>query len=79
MAKREIDFSDYQNFKRGLDADSLLDEAIEFASAHLSPDQVFEKEDLISWAEDLDPDDVFSDSKLEDWAEENGFVKERED
>lgn len=79
MAKRAIEFSDFQTFKRGLDTDSILDEAIEFASANLSPDQVFEKEELISWAEDLDPDDIFSDSKLEDWALDNGFVREGSD
>lgn len=48
---------------------------IEHVALNSSPGDVFDEEDLKSWARDKSPEEIFSSSELEYWAEDNGFVK----
>ncbi len=66
----------------------LLDQAVEWVSRNMTPDQVFDNDTLTDWAKDnnmrtagetgsyYSPEDVFEQHQLRDWAEANGYVEE---
>lgn len=53
-----------------------LDSAIDWIKDNMEPDDVFEDDELIVWANNKRPEVIFSNTTLEEWALENGFVKE---
>ena len=67
----------------------LLDQAVEWVSRNMTPDQVFDDEALTHWARENDmrtpsetsshysPEDVFDQHTLRDWSEANGYVEEQ--
>lgn len=65
-----------QDFLNDCIGTGLLESAIDWIKANLSPEDVFTEKELLSWASNFDPDDVFSKSNLESWAENNGYIKE---
>ena len=55
-----------------------LENAIEWISDNLDPEEVFDRKDLEAWALDyvrdtLSPEDIFDTETLEEWALEHGF------
>lgn len=71
-------FEDSAFIEEVIDSD-LLGKAIEWMQEQLTPDQVFDKSELIEHIQDAyGPGDVFSESDLGVWAEENDFVKKEE-
>jgi len=54
-----------------------LDKAIEWIKANLSPDDVFDEQNILDYvASTYNANEVFDDRELEGWAEDHGFVKE---
>lgn len=54
----------------------LLDKAIEWISANMTIDQVYDENDIKSFLSDEKPEKYYSVEDLEAWAEANRFVKE---
>lgn len=70
--RRNNEFTDHV-----ISRDNLLDEAIDWISKTLAPDEVFSDEDLKEHAaKAYNVDDVYSEKELSEWAQENGFTKE---
>lgn len=65
-----------QDFLNECIGTSLLESAIEWMKANLSPEDIFTEKELLAWASNYDPEDVFTTNNLESWAESNGYIKE---
>ena len=48
---------------------NLLEQAIEWISSNMEPEDVFSKERLLEYAQALSPEDVFSEEALVEWAD----------
>jgi hypothetical protein len=55
---------------------NLLDDAIEWIKSNLGPADVFDEDDLLTWAAEQHPEEIFDEGTLSSWAENNGFVPE---
>lgn len=65
-----------QSFLNDCIGTGLLESAIDWIKANLSPEDVFTEKELLAWASNYDPESVFQQSSLESWAENNGYIKE---
>jgi hypothetical protein len=53
----------------------VYDDLIDHIKENFAPQDIFDKDALIGWAEDQDPNDIYSVSFLEQWAMDNGYTK----
>lgn len=56
--------------------DGILQDAIDWISKNMSPEDVFTDADLTSWASGQEIDSIYPVKELESWALDNGFTKE---
>ena len=52
-----------------------LDDAIDWISKNLKPEDVFEEDTLKTWSEEQGVENVFSEDTLGMWARNNGYEK----
>ena len=80
MPPLSTDYKQQQDFLSSIRAElpiGLLEIAIDWIAANLTPSQVFSERELLDYASDgYSCDEVFKQADLEDWAENNGYIKE---
>ena len=48
---------------------------LDWVQENFLPNEVFDEDELIEWANEYDPENVFDSDKLEKWADDNDYLQ----
>ena len=52
---------------------------LDWVQENFLPNEVFDEDELIEWANEYDPQNIFEDEELERWAENADYVRPHDD